>query len=125
MFIKANKERYTAIQVIIIISSIIVHVWINREDLVTNEGWINLLIYTIFNVSIMIAGQKTASIKTVMTNLQSVYDGEGSAENKLNESLYVLKGAALGAGIAFERFNVESIKKEKKKKEKKEKIESQ
>lgn len=111
---KPTHERYTMIQVIVIVMSILVYVYINREDLATEVGWRNFMIYSGFNLAIAIAGQKVGSVKIVIRRLRSVFDGQGTADARLNEAMHVLRIAAANAGIEWEHYNKEALKKMRK-----------
>lgn len=95
-------------------ASFIVYVYLNRETLITEEGWTNFLIYTSFNVGILVAGKKHDTTKQMIRQFQLVLNRKGTAESMLNETEYNMKVAAAHAGIAWERYNPIAIKKLKK-----------
>ena len=114
MPMQLTKQRYTRLQVLIIVSSILVYVFINRDELTTMEGWTNFAIYVGFNLLIAMTGQSVGSLKETVRSLQNIIDGPGSAESKLNEAEHQLKLVANIAGIAWERYNREVKKRYKK-----------
>lgn len=113
-FIKLNKEKYTDIQVIIIVASIFVYAFLNRRSLTEFEGWVNFSIYTVFNLAIMISGKKIGSMKSVVSQFKRIVDGPGTAESMVAEAEYQMRAQAAICGIAWEKLNIETDKKIKK-----------
>ena len=114
MPINPAKDRYNIFQLFVLMASFVVYVYLNREELIMEEGWNKFLIYISFNIGILIAGKKHNTTKQMIRQFQLVINRKGTAESMLNETEYNMKVAAAHAGIAWERYNPIAINKLKK-----------
>lgn len=123
---KLNQPKYSFLQVLGVVASILLAVYMNRHKLMYEEGWRDIIIYTCVSLFILMTGVRSGAFKEILRKAKEIKDSGSSAEVQVKEYEAMMVVAAAGAGLAWERLNESEkkrlLKQELKKKKKLQKL---